>query len=186
MKGGSLYISLSGGWSWIKCHLLMTLVRLLPAPVGADKKHPSPTDMLRLFSFDSHAIQKSPWPQEHLSSLSQSTSCGNWWNASHVAMRLVLVSDNFIPKGPWEVLWLVQGHRPVFGSVKLAPIKYEESFVPRHMKSDEGLFWKSRGNEVMPEDAIRRSSCFFLWKKNKLNSTKISNWRRNKTGVGRW
>ena len=58
-------------------------------------------------------------------------------------MRLVLVSDNFIPKGPWEVLWLVQAHPPVIGSVKLAPIKYEKSFVPRHMKSDEGLFWKS-------------------------------------------
>ena len=26
----------------------------------------------------------------------------------------------------------------------------------------------------------------FLWKKNKLNSTKRSNWRKNKTGVGRW
>ena len=26
----------------------------------------------------------------------------------------------------------------------------------------------------------------FLWKKNKLNSTNRSNWRRNKTGVGRW
>ena len=35
--------------------------------------------------------------------------------------------------------WL-QWHRPVFGSVKLAPIKYEKAFVPRHMKSDEGLF----------------------------------------------
>ena len=65
------------------------------------------------------------------------------WTASHVSMCLVLVSDSFIPKGPWELLWLVQAHRPVFGSVKLAPIKYEKSFVPRHMKSDEGLFWKS-------------------------------------------
>ena len=63
--------------------------------------------------------------------------------ASHVSMRLVLVSDNFIPKVPWELLWLVQAHGPVFGSVKLAPIKYENSFVPRHMKSDEGRFWKS-------------------------------------------
>ena len=53
------------------------------------------------------------------------------------------MGDSFIPKGPWELLWLVQAHRPVFGSVKLAPIKYEKSFVPRHMKSDEGLFWKS-------------------------------------------
>ena len=65
------------------------------------------------------------------------------WTASHVSMRLVLVSDSFIPKGSWELLWLVQAHRPVFGSVKLAPIKYEKSFVPLHMKSDEGLFWKS-------------------------------------------
>ena len=62
---------------------------------------------------------------------------------SHVSMRLVHVSDSFIPKGPWELLWLVQAHRPVFGSVKLAPIKYEKSFVPRHMKSDEGPFWTS-------------------------------------------
>ena len=58
-------------------------------------------------------------------------------------MRLVFVSDSFIPKSPWELLWLVQAHRPFFGSVKLAPIKYEKSFVPRHMKSDEGRFWKS-------------------------------------------
>ena len=63
--------------------------------------------------------------------------------ASHVSMRLVLVGDSFIPKGPWELLWLVQAHRPVFGSVKFAPIKYEKSFVPRHMKSDKGLFCKS-------------------------------------------
>ena len=43
------------------------------------------------------------------------------------------------PQGCWELLWLVQPHRPVFGSVKLALIKYEKSFVLRHMKSDEGL-----------------------------------------------
>ena len=66
------------------------------------------------------------------------------WTASHVSMRLVFVSDSFIPKGPWELLWLVQAHRPVFGSAKLAPIKYETFFVPGHMKSDDGLFWKSR------------------------------------------
>ena len=41
------------------------------------RKRPSPTDMLRLFSFDSHAIQNSLWPQEQLSSLSQSTPCWN-------------------------------------------------------------------------------------------------------------
>ena len=61
----------------------------------------------------------------------------------HVTFQLMplgLVSDSFIPKGPWELLWLVQAHRPVFGSVKLAPIKYEKSFVPRHMKSDKGRF----------------------------------------------
>ena len=28
--------------------------------------------------------------------------------------------------------------------VKLAPFKYEKSFFPRHMKSEEGLFWKSK------------------------------------------
>ena len=60
--------------------------------------------------------------------------------ASHVSMRLVLVSDSFIPNGPWELLLLVQAHRPFFGSVKLAPIKYEKFFVPRDMKSDEGHF----------------------------------------------
>ena len=48
-----------------------------------------------------------------------------------------------VARGPWELLWMVQAHRPVFGSVKLAPINYEKSFVPRLMKSDEGLFWKS-------------------------------------------
>ena len=42
------------------------------------QKHPFPTHiMLRLFSFDIHAIQNSPWPQEHLSSLLQSTTCWN-------------------------------------------------------------------------------------------------------------
>ena len=98
------------------------------------QKHPFPTHiMLRLFSFDIHAIRNSPWPQEHLSSLSQSTPCWNLNRKSHF----------FIPKGPWEPLWLVQAHQPVFGSVKLAPIKYEKSFVQRHLKSDEGLFWKS-------------------------------------------
>ena len=45
-------------------------------------------------------------------------------------MRLVLVGDSFIPKGPWKLLWLVQAHRSVFGSVKLAPINYEKSFAP--------------------------------------------------------
>ena len=52
-------------------------VRLLPAPVGAYTKTSLPTDMLQLFSFDSHAIQNSLWPQEQLSSLSQSTPCWN-------------------------------------------------------------------------------------------------------------
>ena len=64
-------------------------------------------------------------------------------------MRLVFVSDSFIPKCPRELLWLVQGHRAVFGSVKLAPIKYEKSFVPRHMKSDERLFWKSTDHSAI-------------------------------------
>ena len=41
------------------------------------QKRPSPTDMLWLFSFESHAIQNSLWPQEQLSSLSQSTPCWN-------------------------------------------------------------------------------------------------------------
>ena len=70
--------------------------------------------------------------------------------ASHVSVCLLHVSDSFIPKGPWELLWLVQAHRPVFGSVKLAAlIKYENSFVPRHMTSDEGLFWKSSSRVVI-------------------------------------
>ena len=106
------------------------------------QKHPSPTYMLRLFSFDSHAIQNSPWPQEHLHRFRNRSHVGIW-TSSHDSMRSVLVSDSFIPKGPWELLWLVQSHRPVFGSVKLAPIKYEKSFLPRHVKSDEGLFWKA-------------------------------------------
>ena len=64
-------------------------------------------------------------------------------------MCLVLVGDSFIPKGPWELLGLVQAHRPVFGSVKLAPIKNEKPFVPRHMKSDKGLFWKSTSRTTL-------------------------------------
>ena len=91
-------------------------------------------------------IARGPWPQEYLSSLSQSTPC---WTASHVSMRLAFVSDSFIPKCPWELLWLVQAHRPVFGSVKVAPMKYEKSFVPRHMKSDERLFWKSTDHSAI-------------------------------------
>ena len=70
----------------------------------------------------------------------RSTPSTSQSTASHVSMRLVLVSDSFSPKGPWELLWLVQAHRPVFGSVKLELIKYEKSFVLRHMKSDKGLF----------------------------------------------
>ena len=49
------------------------------------------------------------------------------WTASHAFMHLVLVGNSFIPKGPWKLLWLVQAHRPVFGLVKLAPIKYEKT-----------------------------------------------------------
>ena len=77
------------------------------------------------------------------------------WTASHILMHLVLVRDSFIPKGPWELLWLDQAHRPVFGSVKLAPIKYEKSFISRHMKSDEGLFWKSSTNPVSNYQQMR-------------------------------
>ena len=77
--------------------------------------------------------------------------------ASHISMRLVLVGDSFIPKGPWELLWLVQARQPVFWSVKLAPIKYEKSFVLRHMKSDEGLFWKSRVSWNKPFDSRKYS-----------------------------
>ena len=80
------------------------------------------------------------------------------WTAIHVSMRLVLVSDSSIPKGSWELLWLVQAHRPVFPSVKLAPIKCEKSFVPRHMKSDEGLFWKSNRGNVVCNTHIREDS----------------------------
>ena len=59
-----------------KVYRASSKVRLLPAPEQT-QKHPSPTDMLRLFSFGSHAILNSPSPQEHLSSLLQSTPCWN-------------------------------------------------------------------------------------------------------------
>ena len=40
---------------------------------------------------------------------------------------------------------MVKAQRPVFGSLKLAPIKYEKSFVRRVLnKQDEGLFRKSK------------------------------------------
>ena len=53
------------------------------------QKHLSPTDMLRLFSSDY------PWPWEHL--LSQ-------WISHVIALNyLVIMSDNFIPKGPKEL-----------------------------------------------------------------------------------
>ena len=42
------------------------------------------------------------------------------------------------------------------------------------------------GNEAMPVNHQLTCDQAFLWKKNKLNSTKRRNWRRNKTGVGRW
>ena len=61
----------------------------------------------------------------------------------------------------WGILILLWGFwfcrevfcfcREVFGFAvtvvghRMVPIKYEKSFVPRHIKSDEGLFWKSRG-----------------------------------------
>ena len=47
---------------------------------------------------------------------------------------------------------MVQAHRPVFGSVKLAPMS-EKSFVPRHMKSD-GLFSKSIHRETTLKTAL--------------------------------
>ena len=47
------------------------------------------------------------------------------------------MSDNFILKGPKELLWLVYVQRPKNGSLKLVPIKYENSFVLHHFKLDE-------------------------------------------------
>ena len=124
MMGGSLYISLSSGWSWIKCHLLMTLVRLLPAMVGADKNIPPRQICFNCFSLIVTQFRIACGLKSIFHRFCIRPHVGIW-TASHVSMRFVLVSDSFIPKGPWEVLWLVQAHRPVFGLVKLAPIKYE-------------------------------------------------------------
>ena len=83
------------------------------------------------------------------------------WTASHVSMCLVLVSDSFIPKGPWELLWLVQAHRPVFGSVKLAPIKYEKNFR---------TFWLGCAAGTLEPLACTRASTWILLHKTRLNS----------------
>ena len=93
-------------------------------------------------------------------------------------MRLVLVSDGPIPKGPWELLWLVQAHRTVFGWVKLAPIKYEKFFVQCHMKSDEELFWKStKFTTTTPVD----------WEKTGTRTSVSAGKRKLKMqSVGRW
>ena len=106
------------------------------------QKHPFPTDMLWLFFFDSHAIQNSPRPQEHLSSLSQSTSC---WNLNRKSRFIALITCEWqlYPQGSMGATLIGPSEPNFFGSVKLAPIKCEKSFVPRHMKSDEGPFWNS-------------------------------------------
>ena len=69
-------------------------------------------------------------------STSQSTPCWNWNRKSHA----LSTCERQLYPGPWELLWLDHVHQPAFGSVKLAPIKYEKSFILRHMKSDKGLF----------------------------------------------
>ena len=91
---------------------------------------------------------------------------------THVSVRFkLLVSDHFIPKGPKELLWLVKAQRPVFWSLKLAPIKYEKSFVPRHIKSEEGPSWKSVGTSKLPLPGHRkrRKSPVWIWLKKVLN-----------------
>ena len=63
-------------------------------------------------------------------------------------------------------------------------------FIKRHNRSFHGTPRNEGGIKqcqlITNQPALRRSFCFFLWKNDKLNSTKRSNWRRNKTGVGRW
>ena len=93
-----------------------------------------------MFSFDSHAIQNSPWPQEHLSSLSQSTPCWNL-NSKSRFNALCTCEWQLYPQGSLGGT-LIGPSTPT--CLKLAPIKYEKSFVLHHMKSHEGLFWKSR------------------------------------------
>ena len=108
------------------------------------EKHSSPTDMLRLFSFDSHAIQNSPRPQEHLSWLSQSTPC---WNLNRKSRFDVLSTCE----------WQLCPQRSI-GATLIGPSaltrfwvgKTGANQVLRHMKSDEGLFWKSKPFALWP------------------------------------
>ena len=39
-------------------------------------------------------------------------------------MRLVLVSDSFIPKGPWELLWFVQAHYQGYVHICISPLPF--------------------------------------------------------------
>ena len=65
----------------------------------------------------------------------------------------------------------------VFGSLKLAPIKYEKSFVPRHINSDEGLF-ESLLNCHNGKKSIReRFSEMLTYRRNHLKNTKY--WKRS-------
>ena len=96
--------------------------------------------MLWLFSSDSHTVQKTPWPREHLLSLLQSTPC---WNSNHKSWYSVSLTSNYY-------LWVTTLNLVVLKSYSdwskhsdPMPIKYEKSFVSHHIKSDKGLFWKS-------------------------------------------
>ena len=57
-------------------------------------------------------------------------------------MHLVLVGDSFIRKGPWELLWLVQAHRPVFGVGKIGANQMWKVFRPAPYEIRRGTFLK--------------------------------------------
>ena len=76
-------------------------------------------------------------------STSESTPCWTW-NRKSRFNALSTCGWKLYSQGSLGATLIGPSAPTRFWSVKLAPIKYEKSIVPRHTKSDEGLFWKSR------------------------------------------
>ena len=104
------------------------------------QKQLSATDMLWLFSSDSHTVQKTPWPREHLLLLLQSTP---WWNFNHKSWYSVSLTSNYYLWVTTLTLVVLKSYSDWSKHSDPRPIKYEKSFVSHHIKSDKGLFWKS-------------------------------------------
>ena len=103
--------------------------------------------------------------------LKSKTSCNCYFEAlnltaSHVSLsRVWQVSPEGYAGDHWLVRWLVKAQRPVFGWLKLAPIK-EKSFVRRVLiKQDEGLFRKPKSLQA-PSDLVETNDILLTVKQN--------------------